>query len=169
MTHLLYGDRLHLRPCQIDDLDFLHKLWNDPDIRRFLFDDRIISREEAQSFVDLSIKSFKSGYGLWLFFERQSDLVAGFAGLLDFSQEAPSLIFGTNPLLWGRDYATEAASVVLRYAFDTLKRDRVIADVDEPNAASIRVLEKLGMSPARRTIVNERPLLYYEIRDRVGN
>jgi RimJ/RimL family protein N-acetyltransferase len=170
MTYLLYSDRLHLRPCQNEDLDSLHELWTEVDIRRFLFDDRIISREEAQSFIDLSIKSFKNGgYGLWLFFEGQSDLIAGFAGLLDFSQEAPSLIFGTNPLLWGRDYAAEAASVVLRYAFDTLKRDRVLADVDEPNAASIRVLEKLGMSPTRRAIVNERPLLYYEIRDRVGN
>ncbi|OKH18667.1 GNAT family N-acetyltransferase [Hydrococcus rivularis NIES-593] len=167
MTYLLYSDRLHLRPCQIDDLDFLHELWNDPDVRRFLFDDRIISREEAQFFVDLSIKSFKNGgYGLWLFFECQSDLVAGFAGLLDFFQEAPSLIFGTKPQLWGRDYATEAALAVLRYAFETLGSDRVLADVDEANAASIRVLEKLGMSPNRRAIVNKRPLLYYEIRDR---
>jgi RimJ/RimL family protein N-acetyltransferase len=165
MTHLLYSDRLHLRPCQIDDLDFLHKLWNDPDVRRFLFDDRIISHEEARSFLDLSTASFTNrGYGLWLFFERQSDLIAGFAGLLDFSQEAPSLIFGTKPQLWGRDYATEAALAVLRYAFETLGSDRVIADVDEPNEASIRVLEKLGMSRIRRDIVNGRLLLYYEIR-----
>jgi RimJ/RimL family protein N-acetyltransferase len=41
--------------------------------------------------------------------------------------------------------------------------ERVEADVDEHNKASIRVLEALGMSRTRRAIVNERPLLYYEI------
>jgi RimJ/RimL family protein N-acetyltransferase len=40
---------------------------------------------------------------------------------------------------------------------------KVEADVDEPNKVSIRVLEALGMSRIRRVIVNERPLLYYEI------
>jgi len=40
----------------------------------------------------------------------------------------------------------------------------MVADVDEPNEASIRVLEKLGMSRTGRRILNERPLLDYEIR-----
>jgi RimJ/RimL family protein N-acetyltransferase len=133
-----------------------------------LFDDRIISREEALSFFELSIKSFKnSRYGLWLFFEERSELMAGFAGLLDFSQEAPSLIFGTRSQFWGRGYATEVGLAVLDYAFEILSCDRVIADVDEPNEASIRVLEKIGMTKLRRGIVNGRPLLYYErLRDR---
>jgi [ribosomal protein S5]-alanine N-acetyltransferase len=75
MTYLLRTDRLYLRPCQIEDLDSLHELWTDADIRHYLFDDRIISREEALSFLELSIKSFKnSRYGLWLFFEDRSEL-----------------------------------------------------------------------------------------------
>ncbi|MDQ3252964.1 MAG: GNAT family N-acetyltransferase, partial [Acidobacteriota bacterium] len=74
----------------------------------------------------------------------------------------PSLIFGTRPQLWGRGYAVEAARAVLRYACDVLGLRRVVADVDEPNAASIRVLERLGMTRTRRAIVNGRPLLYYE-------
>ncbi|MEP0746976.1 MULTISPECIES: hypothetical protein [unclassified Coleofasciculus] len=48
MTYLLHTDRLRLRPCQMDDLDSLHELWIDTDVRRFLFDDRLISREEAR-------------------------------------------------------------------------------------------------------------------------
>jgi RimJ/RimL family protein N-acetyltransferase len=39
----------------------------------------------------------------------------------------------------------------------------VRADVDEPNLASIRVLEKLGMARTGRRIVNGRPLLDFEI------
>lgn len=163
MTHLLTTERLRLRPCQSDDLDSLHELWTEADVRRFLFDDRQISHSEARSFVAASATNFtERGYGLWLFFEHQSDLIAGFAGLLGSSQEPPSLIFGTRPQLWGRGYATEAASAVLRYAFDVLGIESAIADVDEPNIASIRVLEALGMSRTRRAIVNGQSLLYYK-------
>lgn len=164
MKYLLHTDRLQLRPCQNNDLDSLHELWIETNVRRFLFDDRQISREEAKLFIDTSIANFKDcGYGMWVFFEGQNELMAGFAGLLHSPEGPPSLIFGTRPQLWGRGYATEAASAVLRYVFDVLGLEHAIADVDEPNAASIRVLESLGMSRTRRAIINGRPLLYYEI------
>ncbi len=162
--NLLHTDRLHLRPCQLEDLDILHELWRDADIRRFLFDDRQISREEAQSFIEASIASLHNhGYGIWLFFDQQNDQIAGFTGLLQFTETAPTLIFGVRPQFWGRGYATEATLAVLDYAFADLGIKYIVADVDEPNDRSIRVLEKIGMSWTKRAIVNEKPLLYYEI------
>lgn len=166
MSHLLRTERLSLRPCQVADLDTVHQLWTDADVRRFLFDDRQVSVEEAQSFIEASLASFANyGYGIWLFFEHQSDQVTGFSGLLHSSQDSPSLIFGTRPQLWGRGYAREATLSVLSYVFDVLDLEKVEADVDEPNKASIRVLEALGMSRTQREIVNEHPLLYYEIQN----
>jgi [ribosomal protein S5]-alanine N-acetyltransferase len=163
-TYSLHTERLNLRPCQISDLDAVYQLWNDAAVRRFLFDARRISQEEAKSFIDASTVSFaKNGYGIWLFFERQSNHLAGFSGLLNTSEESPSLIFGTQPQLWRRGYAREATISVFRYAFDGLGLARIVADVDEPNQASIQVLEALGMSRTGRAIVNERPLLYYEM------
>lgn len=165
MTQVLHTDHLRLRPCRGDDLEALHKLWALAEVRRFLFDDRRISREEAQTFIEASAESFiNQGYGLWLFSERHSDVIAGFSGLLYSADDGlPSLIFGTRPPCWGRGYAGEASAAVLRHAFEVLGLERVVADVDEPNAASIRVLEKLEMTRIRRAVVNERPLLYYEI------
>jgi ribosomal-protein-alanine N-acetyltransferase len=43
-----------------------------------------------------------------------------------------------------RGYATEAARVLLRWAFGTLDLNRVQAQTDTRNLASARVLEKLG-------------------------
>jgi RimJ/RimL family protein N-acetyltransferase len=164
MSHLLRTERLSLRPCQMSDLDAIHQLWTEADVRRFLFDDRQITIEEAKSFIETSVMSFASyNYGIWLFFEHQSHQVAGFSGLLHSLQGSPSLIFGTRPQLWGRGYAKEATLSILRYTFDVLGLKKVEADVDEPNKVSIRVLEALGMSRTRSAIVNERPLLYYEI------
>lgn len=94
----LHTEHLRLRLCKIDDLDSLHELWTETDVRRFLFDDRQISRSEARSFIGASAANFTNrGYRLWLFFEHQSVLIAGFTGLLDSSQGRGSLMFGTRP------------------------------------------------------------------------
>ena len=45
---------------------------------------------------------------------------------------------------WGHGYATEGARALLQWAFDTLDLNRVQAEADTRNAASARVLEKLG-------------------------
>jgi RimJ/RimL family protein N-acetyltransferase len=88
--------------------------------------------------------------------------LVGFAGFLRSEEETPNLIYGVHPDICGRGYATEAAGAVLSYAFEELALARVKADVDEPNAASVRVLEKLGMRRTRRAVVKGRPLLYFE-------
>lgn len=164
MTHSLKTKRLNLHPCQRENLDAVHQLWNQAEVKRFLFDDRQISVEEVRSLIEASIASFANhSYGIWLFFEHQSDLLAGFSGLMPSSQEPPTLIFGTRPQLWGRGYAKEAAFSILQYAFDRLGVAAVRADVDQLNQASIRVLEAVGLSRTGNEIVNDRPLIYYQI------
>ena len=51
-----------------------------------------------------------------------------------------------NPNFWGKGYATEVVQRVIQYAFDELKLDKIIAETQKKNQASIRVLEKLGMT-----------------------
>jgi len=46
---------------------------------------------------------------------------------------------------WGKGYATEIALALVDAAFLDLRAQRVISTVDVNNAASIRVLEKIGM------------------------
>jgi RimJ/RimL family protein N-acetyltransferase len=148
----------------MEDVPLVHALWTDEHVRYFLFDDRIISPDEARLFVEGSLANFEQyGYGLWLVFPaRESYRLVGFAGFLCLEEETPGLIYGVQPDFCGRGYATEAAGAVLRYAFEELDLTKVKADVDEPNAASVRVLEKLGMRRTGRAVVKGRPLLYFE-------
>jgi RimJ/RimL family protein N-acetyltransferase len=163
MSCVLETTRLKLRPCQIEDIQLIHKLWTNDRIRYFLFDNRVISSDEAQSFIEGSVANFKQhGYGLWLVFEPEIDHLVGFAGFLPSEDETPSLIYGVHPDRWGYGYATEAGSAVLNYALERLALPKVRADVDEPNIASVRVLEKLGMKRTSRAVVNGHPLLYFE-------
>ena len=159
--------RLNLRPVRAEDVGVIHDLWTNDHVRRFLFDDRSLSLEETRSYIEASSASFEArGYGLWLVFLRETEALAGFAGLLSSTTGAPNLIYGIDPDLCGNGYATEAAAAVLRYATETLGLGLVKADVDEPNVDSIRVLEKLGMKQVNRAMVEGRWLLYYEIRTR---
>ena len=45
---------------------------------------------------------------------------------------------------WGNGYASEAVRRLLEYLFQELDLHRVVADCDVANAASIRLLERLG-------------------------
>lgn len=46
---------------------------------------------------------------------------------------------------WGKGYATEAAREVIHFGFTQLQVHRVVAFCNAHNAASARVMEKLGM------------------------
>lgn len=46
---------------------------------------------------------------------------------------------------WNRGLATEMARGFVAYAFEVMNLPQVVAEIDPPNLASIRVAEKLGM------------------------
>lgn len=54
--------------------------------------------------------------------------------------------FGVARSYWTRGYATEVAQALLRTAFGSLGMRRVYAQCTPENAASIRVMQKIGMA-----------------------
>jgi [ribosomal protein S5]-alanine N-acetyltransferase len=79
---------------------------------------------------------------------RGSEELVGFCGFARWEgMEEMELTYELLPELWGRGLATEAARACLRHAFEEVGLRRVIAGADAPNAASLRVIEKLGMEP----------------------
>jgi ribosomal-protein-alanine N-acetyltransferase len=144
--------RLRLRPCAGADLDALHALFTDPGVRRFLWDDRMIAREEAARVIEASVASFAShGFGQWLAFPREGDALVGFSGLRSVEGTPDvELLYALDPAHWGRGLAQEAARAVLQHGFTTVGLLRILARADAPNAASIRVMERLGMRFERR-------------------
>jgi len=158
----LETSRLRLQPCRLEDIELVRALWTNERVRRFLFDGRVISPDEARSFVAASLAKFEQyGYGLWLVFARGAKQ---FVGFLRSEEGVPYLIYGIHPDFWNGGCATEAAGAVLSYAFDSPGLAQVKADVDEPNVESVRVLEKLGMKRVNRAVVDGRTLLYFERR-----
>lgn len=140
--------RLRLRPFAPGDVDALHAHWTHPDVRRYLWDGREIARREAADVVEESIASFAARrFGFWAIELRDDPAVVGFVGLRPMPDPPDlELYYGLARPYWGRGLATEASRAVLRYAFEALAVDRVYIRTDEPNDASVRVVERLGAS-----------------------
>src|SRR5262245_45696451 len=174
-------ERLALCPVVTDDIDELHRLWIDPGVRKFLWDDQVIPRETAVAVVESSIDSFAAhGFGLWAICFKNDPGLIGFGGLRLFTEDGGEntedggentedgsekaeveLLYGVAPENWGKGIAPEAARAVLRYGFEELNLERIYAGADPPNAASFRVIEKLGMKFARKTVINGLEAVYY--------
>jgi RimJ/RimL family protein N-acetyltransferase/pimeloyl-ACP methyl ester carboxylesterase len=143
-------ERLLLRPFTKDDAEALHAVWGDPAADRFGGPDwpRPETPAETWSYLEPIVAGqAERGYALWAVIERATGRLIGDCGLFPADRVGPDveLAYGLAPDVWGRGYATEAAGASVRTGFEELGLRRIVADVDPTNAASIRVLEKIGM------------------------
>ena len=163
MTTLITA-RTTLRPVAAGDVPALHELWTDPAVRKYLWDDTIISRDRAADVVAASDEDFAAhGFGLWAVRETATDDWIGFCGFRSSDANEVELLYGIWPRCWGQGLATEAARVLLSYAFLTLGVAEIVAATDVPNHASARVLERLGMQFDRRGLLNGLDTLFYRL------
>ena len=117
-----------------------------------------IARMVASSKVEAD---FPEGFGPFKVSDRQSGLVIGGAGFLGAPGDdgAVEIGYGIAPEWRNRGFATEAVLGLLTFAWSHPAVQRVVASTHPSNEASIRVLEKAGMSRLRI----ENALAYYEV------
>ncbi len=167
-SHRIDTPRTTLRPVATADLDGLHALWTDPDVRRYLWDDEVIPLDLTASAIERSIRQFADeGHGLWLALADHGGDIAGFCGFWYF-HEPPQLelLYGVAPPFWGRGLATELATSMLRHGFEVLGLECIQGCTDFPNAASIRVMEKAGMRRSRRELAEGRDTVFFTLERR---
>jgi RimJ/RimL family protein N-acetyltransferase len=146
-----HSPRLGYRRPVASDADALHAIITDDHVKRYLCDGQTLPREWAVDAIAASDRLFATrGVGLWLVFEpADAGAPIGFCGFATFEGfEAfggePQLIYALREAAAGRGLATEAATASIRHAREHAGFTTIVAAVDEPNRASIRVLEKLG-------------------------
>jgi [ribosomal protein S5]-alanine N-acetyltransferase len=160
MLPILATPRLALCPATEADLDALWRLLTDPQVRRYLCDDRVLARAEVQAMLAEDIELEAAGLGLWLLRDRAEQFV-GCVGLHPVSSEivahAPDLAGEIEPTIalapdhWGRGLAAEGLTAVVTYAFKTLGLERLVAVVDEPNTRSHPLMLRVGFTPTGTT------------------
>ena len=105
--------------------------------------DAWIDRQRGREAVD--------GFCFWAVERQQDDAFIGAIGLLRVPYEAhftPAVEVGWRVArpFWGLGYATEAAEASLGFGFETLGLTEIVANTAVENAASQRVMAKLGMA-----------------------
>ena len=149
MTRAITTTRIVLSPFAETHVDSLLELFRDPHVRRYLLDDSLVDRAWVKEEVRTSRERFEAGsLGLYAAHLHEApDALVGFAGFRPF-YEPPvlQLVYGIAPAYVGRGLATEMARSVIDVAFNERGFRDVRASTDEPNRASVRVLERLGMT-----------------------
>jgi RimJ/RimL family protein N-acetyltransferase len=141
-------ERLNLREVDEGDAAFILELLNDPDFVRNVADRGVRTLEDARRYVsEKLVEGYRrNGFGFWLVEPKESKAPAGICGLVK-RDGLPDVDVGYAflPPFRSKGYAYESAAAVLAYARDVVGLKRLLAITDPDNAASIRVLEKLGM------------------------
>lgn len=165
MTEVIETERLVLIPFAAEDCDELLALFRDSAVRRYLCDDKIMSRDWMQQEITDSQARFAQGeLGLWSLRLRQASNnghapIIGIAGFLPI-RGVLQLMYALLPAYWRKGYATEAAKAVIAAAKRHGRRD-IVAATDIPNVDSQRVLQRLGFAETARNnglVAFEKPL-----------
>jgi [ribosomal protein S5]-alanine N-acetyltransferase len=146
-TPLLHTDRLRLRPFDDADADALYAMQSSPHVLRYWDAPPWTERGRAQKFIAKCRKMAEDGIGARLAVDRLEDgAFIGWCSLTRWNPDYRSAALGYcfTDAAWGHGYATEAARALLQWAYDTLDLNRIQAETDTRNAASARVLEKVG-------------------------
>jgi RimJ/RimL family protein N-acetyltransferase len=146
---ILETERLLLRTASLDDAEFMLRLLNEPSFLRFVGDRGVRTADDARGYIaDRLIAGYeKNGYGLWVVELEASGTPIGISGLVrrDTLPDA-DIGFAFLPEYWGQGYAYESTVAAVRYALGELALPRLLAITDQDNVASIRLLERLGLS-----------------------
>jgi ribosomal-protein-alanine N-acetyltransferase len=133
---------LRIRPFAVDDWQAVHAYTGDAAVMQFV-DGRPMTEAQTRQFIVENMGDEAKHFAIEL--REGNHLVGHLAFHLWFGPRTYEFGWVLHPRYHGQGYATEASAAMLRYGFESLRLHRVIATCQPENAASWRVMEKLGM------------------------
>ncbi len=155
MDQVLYiqTQRLELLPCSLEVAQAAIAK-NTPLVEKHLaaFVPEEWYTADVQGFLPTYMKMLEAdpshlGYGVWLIIRTDDSTLIGDVSFGGKSEVEDSLELGYEVLraYHNQGYATEAVQALVDFAFTQLEIKKVTAHTPEDNAASIQIMEKLGM------------------------
>jgi RimJ/RimL family protein N-acetyltransferase len=143
---LITTPRLVLRRPKPSDAVAKYEYGRDPEVARYMDWARHGNLSDAVAFIEGATSRWQSGEEYsWAITVKPEDRAIGSVACR-VRGHAVDLGYVLSRDCWGRGYATEAAKAVFEWAASVEGVYRIWATCDVENAASVRVLEKLGMS-----------------------
>ncbi|MUG97742.1 GNAT family N-acetyltransferase [Scytonema sp. UIC 10036] len=156
---ILSSKRLILREFIKEDWKAVFDYQTDPQYLEF-YEWETRSKTEVQEFVQMFLEQQKQvpriKFQLAIVLKSEEKVI-GNCGIRKITPELPeaSLGYEIASNYWGKGYATEAASTIIKFGFEELKLQRIYGWCIAENLASARVMEKVGMQFEERFTENE--------------
>jgi RimJ/RimL family protein N-acetyltransferase len=147
MKKILETPRLYLREMTAEDAESAYLLNSDPEVIRYTGDGPFESVSEARDFL-ANYESYKKyGFGRWAMILKETGEYLGWCGL-KYTPELDESDIGYRLMkkFWGSGYASEAAEACIELGFTRFGMKTIIGRAMPANTASIRVLEKIGLT-----------------------
>jgi RimJ/RimL family protein N-acetyltransferase len=155
-------ERLLLRPLSIADLDEFLAMHATPEVIATM--GPYSESAAAERLAGYEREWEEHGYGLVALIERASGRFVGRSGLKYWPQfDETEVGWVLHPGVWGRGFATEAARACLDWGFSHLPLPYITAMIMPGNRRSLRVAERLGMSPLRSDVLRDLPVIVHSI------
>jgi RimJ/RimL family protein N-acetyltransferase len=139
--------RFIIRQWKAADAEELWRIMADPRVHQYTSDEPW-SLERATNYIHFMLeKDFRT---LELFHGacvlKSNSKIIGLTGLNPYLPKQPELEWQFGVPYWGNGYATEIGKAVIEAAFATTHIERIYGMVNPQNKASMRVMEKIGMT-----------------------
>ena len=147
----LESERLRLKEVTWDDVKDIHELHSYPEVDEFntlgLPKDIDETREAIRPMIE-DMKAEARKLYFWKILTKTNNEFIGIAGMnLSANKfKLGEIYYKLMPAHWGKGYATEVSKTLINSGFEDFKLHKVEAGVATENIASIRVLEKCGMT-----------------------
>lgn len=157
-------ERLILREFDISDAQTFYELNLDDEVMRYTADKVFATVDESAELIRNYSEYKKNGYGRWTVVLKETNEVLGWCGLkyIESVQEV-DLGYRLHKKYWNNGFATEASKASLTIGFEQYGLDLIVGRTMKENAASIKVLEKVGMTYWKDFDFEEHPGVYYRI------
>lgn len=164
MKEVATTERLVLREFSLEDAPDFYELNLDNEVMKYTADHVFQSLEESADLIRSYREYEKTGFGRWTVVLKETNEVLGWCGLKYItSVDEVDLGYRLKRKYWNKGYATEACKASLDIGFNQYDIGLIVGRTMTDNAASRRVLEKIGMTYWKEFDFEEHPGVYYRL------
>ncbi len=164
-TMRLETRRLVIRSFAAGDVTDYAALVADPEVMKYIGDGFAVDELQARAYVEKCIENEQTlGFARYALELRSANEFIGICGyaLID---EYVDFGYRIARKYWGNGYVSEAAQAIIKYGFERLGFESIVAIAYSENKGSIRVIKKLGFEFERPDTLNGHGAVRYCIRN----
>ena len=143
VEHYMESERIFLRPVTLEDAEDMYAYTSDEETTRYLYKQHTDLNQTKNFIANYFLEEPLGKYAIVL--KEGNKMIGAIEFRIHEENNSGDLGFTLNRHYWGHGYMTEAGKLILELAFDVLNLERVYAGHDVKNAASGKVLSRLGM------------------------